>query len=152
MNYLPAAIAKATVPKLANAQKAFTVPISFVLRIATLGLIAISLPVPESAMGQEIPLDTNTLKVNAKNDEQPAHRLHDAIDRGFKILRKGVENYPEHRSCFSCHHQALPLLAFSMDAVGAVGLESSTLEYRKLARSIHQFTEESFVCKRELIR
>ncbi len=76
-------------------------------------------------------------------------RLDDAIDRGFKILCKGVENYPEHRSCFSCHHQALPLLAFSLDAVGS---KSSSLEYSKLAQTIHQFTEASFTGKRELMR
>lgn len=78
---------------------------------------------------------------------QPANRLDDAIDRGFKILYKGVQNYPEHRSCFSCHHQALPLLAMSQH-------QSNSTPYWKtpIAQSILEFTEESFVGKRELMR
>ena len=135
MNCLLAALTKSTVPKLATVQTAFTVSFSIVFRFVVLGVIVLSLHVPEMAIAQEIP--------------RGRPRLDDAIDRGFKILRKGVENYPEHRSCFSCHHQALPLLAFSLDAVGS---KSSSLEYWKLAQSIHQFTESSFAGKRELMR
>ena len=135
MHCLLAAITKSTVPKLATVQTAFTVSFSIVFRFVVLGVIVLSLHVPEIAIAQEIP--------------RGRPRLDDAIVRGFKILRKGVENYPEHRSCFSCHHQALPLLAFSLDAVGS---KSSSLEYWKLAQSIHQFTEASFTGKRELMR
>jgi len=37
-----------------------------------------------------------------------------AIDRGFERVSKGVDNYPKHRDCFSCHHQAVPLLAYRL--------------------------------------
>ena len=40
-----------------------------------------------------------------------------AITRGLKILERGAENYPKHRQCFSCHHQALPILTCAL-AVG----------------------------------
>ena len=37
-----------------------------------------------------------------------------ALVKGFKVLATAVQNYPENRKCFSCHHQTLPLLAFSL--------------------------------------
>lgn len=37
-----------------------------------------------------------------------------ASDRGFERISKGVDNYPKHRDCFSCHHQAVPLLAYRL--------------------------------------
>ncbi len=39
-----------------------------------------------------------------------------AIDRGFERISKGVDSYPKHRDCFSCHHQAVPLLAFRLNS------------------------------------
>jgi N-acyl-D-aspartate/D-glutamate deacylase len=35
----------------------------------------------------------------------------EAVERGLKIVQKAAANYPEHRTCFSCHHQTLPMLA-----------------------------------------
>ena len=34
------------------------------------------------------------------------------IARGIDRISTGVDNYPKHRECFSCHHQAVPLFAF----------------------------------------
>jgi N-acyl-D-amino-acid deacylase len=36
-----------------------------------------------------------------------------AIEKGLKRLEAGVKNYPTHRQCFSCHHQAMAILALS---------------------------------------
>jgi bacterioferritin-associated ferredoxin len=36
-----------------------------------------------------------------------------AIDKGIKRLEEAAANYPKHRDCFSCHHQALPIMALS---------------------------------------
>jgi N-acyl-D-amino-acid deacylase len=47
----------------------------------------------------------------ARADEQAAVRLEKAIEGGLKIVQKAAANYPENRSCFSCHHQSLPMLA-----------------------------------------
>lgn len=38
-------------------------------------------------------------------------RLITAAERGVRILETAARNYPEHRDCFACHHQTLPLLA-----------------------------------------
>lgn len=34
-----------------------------------------------------------------------------AIKKGLDVLQKAARNYPEHRQCFSCHHQTMPVLA-----------------------------------------
>jgi N-acyl-D-amino-acid deacylase len=39
--------------------------------------------------------------------------LTDAVQRGVRLLEKAAKNYPEHRDCFACHHQTLPLLGMS---------------------------------------
>jgi N-acyl-D-amino-acid deacylase len=36
-----------------------------------------------------------------------------AIDKGIKRLEEAAANYAKHRDCFSCHHQALPIMALS---------------------------------------
>ena len=33
-----------------------------------------------------------------------------AVTRGLAVLEKAAARYPEHRECFSCHHQTLPML------------------------------------------
>jgi len=35
----------------------------------------------------------------------------DSVTRGLRVLRKGTVNYEDHRACFTCHHQTLPMLA-----------------------------------------
>lgn len=39
-----------------------------------------------------------------------------AIERGDRRVGQGVDNYPNHRDCFSCHHQAVPLFAMSLQS------------------------------------
>lgn len=35
----------------------------------------------------------------------------DAFKRSLELIRGSVDRYPQHRDCFSCHHQAVPLFA-----------------------------------------
>ena len=80
------------------------------------------------------------------------HRL--AIERGVELIRKSVDNYPKHRDCFSCHHQAVPLFALRMvagnpqanEADGKRALFSS--KDRERAQQILEFSRKSF--EREL--
>lgn len=50
-----------------------------------------------------------------KSFEEHRSTLKVAMDRGFERVSKGVDNYPKHRNCFSCHHQAVPLLAYRLN-------------------------------------
>jgi N-acyl-D-amino-acid deacylase len=75
--------------------------------------------------------------------------LSSAISRAFGVLKTGAKNYPEHRSCFSCHHQTLPLLALSLHGRKDVADEPTEFLESKAVSEIIQFTEESFVGKRQ---
>jgi N-acyl-D-amino-acid deacylase len=35
----------------------------------------------------------------------------EAVERGLRIVQKPAASYPSHHSCFSCHHQTLPIFA-----------------------------------------
>ena len=75
-----------------------------------------------------------------------------AIERGYEVIRKGVKNYPEHRDCFSCHHQALPLLAFSLNGRSSLNADSAEFFKAESTQAILKFTEESFEPKKALMR
>ena len=36
-----------------------------------------------------------------------------AIEKGLRRIEQGVINYPKHRQCFSCHHQAMAVLTMT---------------------------------------
>src|SRR5882724_824705 len=38
-------------------------------------------------------------------------RIAGAVKLGMPLAEKAASNYPEHRKCFSCHHQTLPMLS-----------------------------------------
>lgn len=76
----------------------------------------------------------------------PRDRLGDGIARATELMTKGVKNYPEHRSCFSCHHQALPLLALSVGSLGEGPLGSDKADFYSspTTKQILEFTEQAF--------
>ena len=46
--------------------------------------------------------------------------VRESVKRGLSVLEKAARNYPEHRDCFACHHQTVPLAA--MREVRRIGL------------------------------
>ncbi len=65
-------------------------------------------------------------------------KLEKAALRGLAILEKAAKNYPEHRECFSCHHQTLPVLA--MDTAKRRGISIN----REVMKSTVDFAHASF--------
>ncbi|HEY2155782.1 MAG TPA: hypothetical protein VGH33_09135, partial [Isosphaeraceae bacterium] len=39
--------------------------------------------------------------------------VHAAVEKALPLILKSTSEYPESRDCFSCHHQAVPLLALT---------------------------------------
>src|SRR4051794_30609281 len=37
--------------------------------------------------------------------------VHDAVAKALPLILKSTGEYPNSRDCFSCHHQAIPVLA-----------------------------------------
>lgn len=75
----------------------------------------------------------------------PAVRADDAVapvrkaaEKGLRRLEQGASNYLKHRQCFSCHHQALPVMALT--AARARGLEVDATKLREQV----EFTLKSF--------
>jgi hypothetical protein len=50
-----------------------------------------------------------------------------AAGRAIALIEKSVEEYPRHRACFSCHHQAVPALALRLAKARGIAVGESTL-------------------------
>ncbi|MFT5411518.1 MAG: N-acyl-D-amino-acid deacylase, partial [Verrucomicrobiales bacterium] len=73
-------------------------------------------------------------------DDQAAARLGKAIDAGLKTVQKAAASYPENRSCFSCHHQSLPMLAMVEARTYGATIDSDLLQEQ--AVFTHDFYKE----------
>ncbi|MCY2968697.1 MAG: terpene cyclase/mutase family protein [Planctomycetota bacterium] len=55
------------------------------------------------------------------------------VKKALTVLERGAKEYPEHRQCFACHHQTLPLLAHReaerLKIERKPEFEASTLEF-----------------------
>jgi N-acyl-D-amino-acid deacylase len=74
------------------------------------------------------------------SDDAPLSRreIAAAARRGLELIQQAAANYPAHRTCFSCHHQTLPLQA--MATAREYGLEID----EGLFKATTEFSYESF--------
>jgi N-acyl-D-amino-acid deacylase len=49
------------------------------------------------------------LAIAAEDQPMGPERIRQAVEAGLRTIEKSSAEYPEHRSCFSCHHQTLPM-------------------------------------------
>src|SRR5581483_6317998 len=68
---------------------------------------------------------------------EPAARVKEAVARALPLIQKGAAGHMEHRTCFACHHQALPLLALT--TARSRGLAIDEEEVRKHREFIATF-------------
>ena len=80
--------------------------------------------------------DESTPLKTAPAGEETA--IHKAIERGLKNIQKAAAKYSEHRNCFSCHHQTLPLLALTTASGRGFAVDD------KLVHAQAEFTRDSF--------
>src|SRR5262249_28068467 len=62
----------------------------------------------------------------------------EAVAKGLAVVQKAAANYPNHRTCFSCHHQTLPMLAMATARARGVRADEALLQEQA------DFTLESF--------
>src|SRR4051812_23263346 len=67
--------------------------------------------------------------------------LRDAVTRGLRLVQKAASNYPSHRSCFSCHHQTLPMLAMVTARGHGIAIDEGLLQAQA------DFSRKTFVGK-----
>ncbi|MFP6904276.1 MAG: prenyltransferase/squalene oxidase repeat-containing protein [Verrucomicrobiota bacterium] len=51
-----------------------------------------------------------------------------AIEQGLELVQKAARNYPDHRVCFSCHHQTLPMFAMATARDRGFTIDEALLE------------------------
>jgi N-acyl-D-amino-acid deacylase len=71
-------------------------------------------------------------------EEALRQRVVAVLERGLPLVQQAAARYPEHRKCFSCHHQTLPMLAMVSARHSGVTVDAALLE------SQAEFTHASF--------
>ena len=66
--------------------------------------------------------------------------LDTALQRGLTLVRTAATNWPRHKSCFSCHHQTLPMLAVVEAGRAGHAIDAEWLQTQ--SRITHIYFEE----------
>ena len=87
-------------------------------------------------------------RVSAAPAEKPADttdadRIAAALKLGLPLVQKAATRYPDHRKCFSCHHQTLPLLAMSSGREWGATIDETVLKTQA------EFTQTAFQKQKE---
>jgi len=62
------------------------------------------------------------------NAAPTAEAIRGAMGRGLVRVEQAARNYPDHRDCFSCHHQTLPILAMTTARAAGARIDEGLLE------------------------
>ncbi len=84
--------------------------------------------------------------LHAEQKSVDAARVVKAVTGGLRALEKGTLNYAEQRSCFTCHHQTLPLLAQATARKHGFKINEEVFENQT------RFTHESFKERHDSLR
>ena len=71
---------------------------------------------------------TLLLATFSRGTETPTAAVKAAIEKGLKRVEQGVVNYPKHRQCFSCHHQAMAVLAMTSARRHGLAVDAELLQ------------------------
>ncbi len=69
-----------------------------------------------------------------------------AIEKGLKRIATGVINYPKHRQCFSCHHQAMAVLSMTAAQQHGFAVDAALLK-KQIDFSLRSFRNQSTIAK-----
>jgi N-acyl-D-amino-acid deacylase len=82
------------------------------------------------------------VSVAVRADEPAGDPVKEAVNRGLHVVEKAARNYPHHRSCFSCHHQTLPMLAMVSTRGRGIKVDEELLQAQA------EFSLDSFLERR----
>src|ERR1700730_15804442 len=71
----------------------------------------------------------------------PPREVRDGLSRALPLIQKGNAGHLEKRSCFACHHQAVPLLAFVTAQVRGVPVDAAVVPTN--AKAIAAFLDKN---------
>ena len=89
-----------------------------------------------AALGDEF-VSADDPKTSASDTRR---EIESAMRRGLGLLEKAGPNWRKHKSCFSCHHQTLPMLA--MVEAARVGVMEDSAWLKAQADFTHKYFEE----------
>ena len=81
---------------------------------------------------------------HAEDDVAPAMKA--AIEKGLKRIEQGVSNYPKHRQCFSCHHQAMAVFSLTAASSAASPVDDALLK-QQVEFSLRTFRNKTAIAK-----
>jgi hypothetical protein len=61
------------------------------------------------------------------DDGPTAAEVRGAVERALPLIVRSVEEYPKHRDCFSCHHQAAPMVALDLARSRGLAVAEETI-------------------------
>lgn len=69
-----------------------------------------------------------------------------AVEKGLRRIEQGVANYPKHRQCFSCHHQAMAVLSMTSARQRGFKVDDELLT-KVIDFSLKSFRNKEFIAK-----
>src|SRR4051794_11000905 len=69
-----------------------------------------------------------TLGLRPPDDLPDDEAIRAAVDRALPRLIATATEYPKHRDCFSCHHQAVPTLALTIAGRRGFAVDAGAIE------------------------
>lgn len=86
------------------------------------------------------------LAASVRADQGMGSAVKAAINKGLARIETGVANYPRHRGCFSCHHQAMAV--FSLTAAQKRGFKvDDELLQKQITFSLKTFRNRSAIAR-----
>jgi N-acyl-D-amino-acid deacylase len=79
-------------------------------------------------------------------DHSPNPAIIAAIEKGLKRIETGVGNYPKHRQCFSCHHQAMAVLSMTAAQRRGFPVDAELLK-EQVAFSLRTFRNRTLIAR-----
>jgi N-acyl-D-amino-acid deacylase len=81
----------------------------------------------------------------ARADDSP-DPIRAAVDKGLRRIEQGSTNYLKHRQCFSCHHQAVPILSLTSARKRGFAVAKETIQ-RQIDFSLKTFQKKEVIRK-----
>src|SRR5215471_1888934 len=73
--------------------------------------------------------------------EATPKQIREALGRALPLIEKGNAGHLEKRSCFACHHQAIPLLALSTARTRGLAIDEE--QFQKNLKAIAAFLDSN---------
>lgn len=83
---------------------------------------------------------------SVRADPAPDPAIKAAIEKGLKRVEAGVTNYPKHRQCFSCHHQAVGVMSMTSAQQHGFTVDAELLK-KVVDFSLRTFRNKTMIAK-----